>query len=246
MSPRTTLHRPFPLEKCRFLQPTADASWLHGSVLITVYLEYQPLKSLCVAALCPAQPGVEAGDEVGGEEEQAPANLERVRRMGTLADAKDMATGDQRCKEAIMGAAEAQEPAVGTAPDHRVNIDELLALLDPSKPKASAHVVFIKAEYTPMVPAISEGVRATVDKAGYFAIAKALLDVSARRALPLRVCLRACARMSVSVHQPARNLDAGSHRQKRLRARAGHRQSAERGARHRARRRGAGGARCRG
>ena len=108
--------------------------------------------------------------------------------MGTLADAKDMATGDQRCEKEMKGEAE-KELAVGIAPDHRVNIDELLALLDPSKPKASAHVVFIRAEYTPMVPAISEGVRATVDKAGYFAIAKALLDVSARSALPLRVCV---------------------------------------------------------
>ena len=147
--------------------------------------------------------------------------------MGTLAGAGDMATGDQRCEEAIRGAA-AQEAGAGIAADHRVNIDELLALLDPSKPKASAHVVFIKAEFTPMVPATSEGVRATVDRAGYFAIAKALLDVSTNTRRPrrarvrvraracVRACvLRACVRPCTNLH----DLHAGAHRRGRLCAR---------------------------
>ena len=90
-----------------------------------------------------------------------------------------MATGDQRC-EAAIGSAHAEphnEPPVEIGAEERVNVDELLALLDPSKVKARAHLVFIKAEYTPVVPAVSDEVRSTVDKAGYFALAKALLDL---------------------------------------------------------------------
>ena len=92
--------------------------------------------------------------------------------MGTLAPVTPMATGDQRCEEAIKSAQappqengdQPEQPLIPS--DHRVNIDELLALLDPTKTKAAAHLVFIKAEYTPMVPSISDLVRETVDKIG--------------------------------------------------------------------------------
>ena len=96
-----------------------------------------------------------------------------------------MATGDDRCEQAIEQAIRSAQQQTASSsgekekitPDQTVNVDELLALLDPSKNKAHAHIVFIKAEYTPVVPLVSDFVCETVDKAGYFAIAKALLDV---------------------------------------------------------------------
>jgi len=74
-----------------------------------------------------------------------------------------------------MGDSSTDEP--GALPDERVTVDELLALLDPTKQKATAHLVFLKAEYTPVAPVVSEQVRGLVDEVGYFRLAKALLDV---------------------------------------------------------------------
>ena len=103
--------------------------------------------------------------------------------MGTRAvPKKDMATGDMRSEQAIQSAEEAirtAEAAVSQVEvaDEKVTIDELLELLDPTKVKTVAHLVFIKAEYTPVVPIVSEHVRETVDRVGYFRLAKAMLDV---------------------------------------------------------------------
>ena len=110
--------------------------------------------------------------------------------MGTLTP-QEMATGDQRCEVAIERAKKHEEDAAGMCDttasgaaqesrgiteQDKVNVDALLALLDPSKAKPTAHIVFIKAQYRPLVPEISDEVRETVDQVGYFALAKALLD----------------------------------------------------------------------
>ena len=97
-----------------------------------------------------------------------------------MASGADAVCGNAATVEPALSAEDvAHSRSIADLEHTRVNIDELLAILDPSKAKATAHLVFIKAEYTPVVPVLSEHVRATVERVGYFELAKALLDCPA-------------------------------------------------------------------